>query len=220
MPDVTQDFTDDGFHEIHLSGKQLVFLFMLTTVLSIFIFMVGVLVGRDVAAKRAEEASSQPATGSEATTTEAADPGAPPAEPPPAPTEDELSYHDRLKSNAAAEEKPAAPAPEPQAEPPAKPVPAPAKPVSAPAPAGANVPTSGRPGTWVIQVVALKDRAAAAALVQRLGGKGYPAFLETPARGAPVIYRVRIGRYSDRREAEQVGRRLEKEEQFTSVITR
>jgi len=37
---------DDGFHEIHLSGKQLVFLFMSTTVVAIVIFLCGVLVGR------------------------------------------------------------------------------------------------------------------------------------------------------------------------------
>jgi cell division septation protein DedD len=72
----------------------------------------------------------------------------------------------------------------------------------------------------VIQVTALKDRPTAVALVQRLAGKGYPAFLETPAVGT---YRVRVGRYKDRREAEQVSRRLEKEEpfrSFRSVISR
>ena len=39
---------DDGFHEIQLSGKQLVFLFMATTVVSVVIFLCGVLVGRGV----------------------------------------------------------------------------------------------------------------------------------------------------------------------------
>ena len=37
---------EDGFHEIQLSGKQLVFLFMATTIVSIVIFLCGVLVGR------------------------------------------------------------------------------------------------------------------------------------------------------------------------------
>ena len=48
MADVTHEFGDDGFHEIHLSGKQLVFLFMATTVVSIVIFLCGVQVGRGV----------------------------------------------------------------------------------------------------------------------------------------------------------------------------
>ena len=37
---------DDGFHEIQLNGKQLVFLFMAATVVSVVIFLCGVLVGR------------------------------------------------------------------------------------------------------------------------------------------------------------------------------
>ena len=48
MSDFSNDATDDGFHEIQLSGKQLVFLFMATTVVSVVIFLCGVLVGRGV----------------------------------------------------------------------------------------------------------------------------------------------------------------------------
>ena len=44
---------DDGFHEIQLNGKQLVFLFMAATVVSVVIFLCGVLVGRGVRAERA-----------------------------------------------------------------------------------------------------------------------------------------------------------------------
>ena len=40
--------SDDGFSEIQLSGKQLVFLFMATTVIAVVIFLCGVLVGRGV----------------------------------------------------------------------------------------------------------------------------------------------------------------------------
>ncbi len=40
---------DDSFHEIQLSGKQLVFLFMAITVVSVVIFLCGVLVGRGCA---------------------------------------------------------------------------------------------------------------------------------------------------------------------------
>ena len=45
---MAHELHDDGFHEIQLSGKQLVFLFMATTVVSIVIFLCGVLVGRGV----------------------------------------------------------------------------------------------------------------------------------------------------------------------------
>ena len=47
MSDITHDGADDGFHEIQLSGKQLVFLFMATTCVSVIIFLCGVMVGRD-----------------------------------------------------------------------------------------------------------------------------------------------------------------------------
>src|SRR5437899_5782523 len=43
---------DDGFHEIQLNGKQLVFLFMAATVVSVVIFLCGVLVGRGVRTER------------------------------------------------------------------------------------------------------------------------------------------------------------------------
>ncbi len=43
---------DDGFHEIQLNGKQLVFLFMAATVVSVVIFLCGVLVGRGVRGQR------------------------------------------------------------------------------------------------------------------------------------------------------------------------
>jgi cell division septation protein DedD len=72
---------------------------------------------------------------------------------------------------------------------------------------------------WVVQVQALKGQAAANAVAQRLAGKGYPAFVLSPAQGAPSIYRVQVGRFNDRREAEQVARRLEKEEQFKPWIS-
>jgi cell division septation protein DedD len=72
-----------------------------------------------------------------------------------------------------------------------------------------------------VQVVALTDRAAAMAVVQRLSGKGYNAFLVSPPPGAPVQnYKVQVGRYNDRSEAEQIKSRLKKEEQFEPWILR
>jgi DedD protein len=83
-----------------------------------------------------------------------------------------------------------------------------------------GVPTSGLPGSWFLQVAAVKNRPAAAKMVETLRAKGYPAYLENPPAGSPPIYRVRVGRYKDRAEAEQVARRLQKEEQFSSDIRR
>jgi cell division septation protein DedD len=72
-----------------------------------------------------------------------------------------------------------------------------------------------------VQIVALRDRGAASSIVQRLSGKGYPAFVVNPTAGTPApVFKVQVGRYADRDEAEQVARRLEKEEQFKPWVSR
>ena len=71
---------DDGFHEIQLNGKQLVFLFMAATVVSVVIFLCGVLVGRGVRAERGVDMASNGSPEAIATT-----PQQPVATPTPAP---------------------------------------------------------------------------------------------------------------------------------------
>src|SRR4051812_3402772 len=61
---------DDGLHEIQLNGKQLVFLFMASTVVAVVIFLCGVMVGRGVRVQRpagALEASADTLTDPTAT---------------------------------------------------------------------------------------------------------------------------------------------------------
>jgi cell division septation protein DedD len=225
----TPDTAEDGFHEIQLSGKQLVFLFMATTVVSVVIFLCGVLVGRGV--RSGSELDRPTDTAAVDQTPAAPDTSVPPtaegAAPPQPISEAELSYHDRLQQEKPKEQlKPPtpepAPAPAPQQPAAAKPVQPP--PASAPAAtsarSGADVPTTGRPGSWVIQVHALRNREAASSIVQRLIAKGYPAFLPAPPAGQPAIYRVQIGKYRDRAEADQVARRLAKEEQLRPEVKR
>ena len=57
-------------------------------------------------------------------------------------------------------------------------------------------------------------------IVKRLAGKGYPAYVVAPAKGAPPVFRVRVGKYKDRGEADTVAARLQKEEQFKPWIVR
>jgi DedD protein len=222
VPELTHDSAEDGFHEIQLSGKQVVFLIMAGIVLSSVVFFFGVAVGRGVLASRGGETPESEPISSNATPVAEAEAAPPSGEPPAPPADDELSYHKRLQGGAPAREelKPQSSDP-PAAKPAASAPPAAVTEKAAPPPsAGPDVPQAGRPGVWVIQVHALQNRATAAALVQRLVAKGYPAFLSNPPAGSPEIYRVQIGRYADRREADQVARRLEKEEQFTPQIKR
>lgn len=137
--------SDEGFREIQLNGKQLVFMFMAVTVVLVVTFLFGVLVGRGAreGAETADIASSEvapdpglaPASDNTAPSPAAASSS---AQAPAAPAE-ELSYAERLLRDTPPEEtlKPApdtarqspAPAPvvqEPVAEKPLAPRPAPA----------------------------------------------------------------------------------------------
>ena len=219
---------DEGFHEIQLSGKQLVFAFMLTTLVAVAIFLLGVQVGRGVKSERAasgevaDNVATAPPPAASAPSQPAASSG-PPAAEPPAPAQepdDELSYAKRLQGgNAGAQDK-VSPAPAAQATT-AKETPAPvASPkTAAPKQAAAAAPVdNGKPGQWIVQLAAIQDRVEAANIAQRLGGKGYPAFVLDPAPGAPVIYRVQVGGYPDREKADQAARKLEKDEHFKPYV--
>ena len=69
-----------------------------------------------------------------------------------------------------------------------------------------------------MQVISVRDRSAAVAMARRLSAKGYPAFVVDPASDAPRMFRVQVGGYSDKNEAEQASRRLEKDEQLKPLV--
>jgi cell division septation protein DedD len=225
VPELSHDPIDDGFHEIQLSGKQLVFLFMVTTVIAVVIFICGVLVGRDVRptadAAAALTANTEP--------TPAADlppavPAAAPADDPPTPaSEDGLQYGKRLEDGPSV---PEVLKPRSEPSPPSAPVEAAMPPTSRPEPRGesrdaARSPEPSRSGVWIVQVAALSDRTAAGSIQKRLSAKGYPAFVVSPPPSASKkIYKVQVGRYDERGQADQVARRLEKEEKLSPWISR
>lgn len=231
--------SDDGFHEIQLSGKQLVFLFMATTVVSVVIFLCGVLVGRGVRARQAPALSAFAGgagpVGAMAFDEETDDTGtlaiddADEAVSTAGTIDDAgtLSYFKRLDGEAPVTEtleglpapEPAGPAPDPELDqpmldlPPSEAPPALADLDAAPAAA----PVEG----FTVQVTALRGRSDAEAIREQLTRKGYPAYVLEPAPDAPAaVFRVRVGRYADRAEAEEIRRRLEQEEQFKPWITR
>jgi cell division septation protein DedD len=248
VSDLSNDATDDGFHEIQLSGKQLVFLFMATTVVSVVIFLCGVLVGRGVRGEALAAGGNKSPMSTAGPTPTATDAGpSVGATPPPSVSEDakspendkELTYTDRLTSDKPAAENvktskpkettealvtpPTPPAPAAPVNPAPK-TPAPKGTTSTPEPASDAAPKAPEPsrnGVWAVQVVALTDRAAAQAVVDRLSGKGYPAFLVPPQASAAVKnYKVQIGRFEDRGKALEVANKLKAEEQFEPWILR
>jgi cell division septation protein DedD len=71
-----------------------------------------------------------------------------------------------------------------------------------------------------VQIAALNVRSEADAIAKRLSSKGYAAYVMTPASGTPSVFRVRVGKFITRREAETIAAKLQKEEQFKPWVTR
>lgn len=217
---------DDGFREIQLNGKQLVFMAMAFVVIAGGIFLMGVLVGRGVRAERGLP------DGTVASAVES-EPPLPPASvgqgssDTPITAGEQLSYAERLGNEPAADSleksaesalpaEPPTPKPEAPASTSTTPEPEP-EPALVPAAAGSTEPASTG---FAIQVAALRERREADSIVKRLAGKGYPAYVLAPAEGAPSVYRVRVGKFKQRREADTVAARLQKEEQFKPWVVR
>ena len=201
---------------------------MAATVVSVVIFLCGVLVGRGVRTERATQSAEN------TTATIEPAPQAVPAEKPPSgsdpttaaappPTVDDLSYFNRLEKQTQPAEDlkvakaPDAPAPKEVPKPVAKDLPPQPPPKEQPAPkASVDAPDGG----YVIQVAAMPEHGVADAMAKRLTSKGYSAFVMTADGARPTMYRVRIGRFKTKREAESVAAKLQKEEQFKPWITR
>ncbi len=237
---MAHELHDDGFHEIQLSGKQLVFLFMATTVVSIVIFLCGVLVGRGVQGGRATIAEAV-GLGASALPGDEDESASPPSSGEPTPVSG-LSYPDNLAGGdgspaqvapgAAADmattpvpvaSAPAAAAAAPPAAPPAAPAAVQAPPAVEPKPAAAPPSAGPAPaddGGFTVQVTALKSRPEADAIAQRLQTRGYKAYVVAPGAGGQVIYKVRVGVNMQRQDADKVMRRLQSEEKFKPWITR
>jgi cell division protein FtsN len=229
--------SDQGFHEINLSGKQLFFLFMAAVVLGVVVFLLGVSVGQGV-----REAAPQTAS----TNADASVPGdtTVPAEVPPTKTSPaDLTYHEKLLGTAdPTKAEPPVPPPDAPpaggagtgsdagttAAPPASTLaqtqPAPAEPkagaadrrAAAPAPGGGK-PAAQTPAEdpWFVQVDAFRSKDLANKQINLLKSQGYPALLVTVTEGVP--YKVRVGPFATRAEAVTTAAKLEKEGHRPSV---
>ena len=106
------------------------------------------------------------------------------------------------------------PPPAPKATPRATPR---ATPKATPAPRTAAKPAASPLNRLTIQVGAFKERAAAEAIVKRLKGKGYSAYLVPVSEG---LYNVRVGSFTDREDAERILAKLESQEKFKPFIVK
>jgi DedD protein len=225
---------DEGLHEIQLKGKQLVFLFMASTIVAVVIFLCGVMVGRGVRVQRAVEPAAAAGDSSGDPTVEkplsAPSPTVTSPSTAPVAGNEILTYPDRLGGPGAPDETlklqsapekdvPSTVPTKAKVNPPvAKPAPSrePVTPVST----KGNAPAEPAGSGFVVQIAAVNDRGEAEAIARRLAGKGYPTFVTTPRGDGPKMFRVRIGKYQTRHEAQTIAARLQKEDQFRPWITR
>ena len=225
---------EEGFHEIHLNGKQLVFMFMATTVVAVVIFLSGVMVGRGVPARRAAAEAITTATSVAVDPTAPADTGrAVPTRTTgtsdaPVTTHETLTYAERLEAPTPPRETlnaigdaPASASTVPSGDkaPPAARASASARATpDKPAPQADTALVEPPGAGWAVQVMAVPvaQRADAEALARRLDAKGYPSYVVP--RGNRLA--VRVGKYPNQRDAEAVSARLKKEEQFDPWVTR
>jgi cell division septation protein DedD len=216
---------DEAFHEIQMKGKQLVFLFMLATVAAVVIFLCGVMVGRGVRTQRAAELAELTSESTSDLTAGAQVAPTPSAEAAPA-GQEKLTYPQRLEAPTAPAETLKESQPTDSRTAMDQPAATAATPAATAFPASLRgpqpPPAAAEPGGdgFAVQVAAIRGRGEADAMVRRLKNKGYPAYVMTPARGAPSLYRVRVGKFKDRRAAEVTASRLQREEQFKPWITR
>jgi|SRR5688572_8631147 septal ring-binding cell division protein DamX len=227
-------------HEIQLNGKQLVFMFMAATVVSVVIFLCGVMVGRGVRQPDVGllAANTIPADLTASFDDAGSDAAAVPADPAPVPEAEEetLSYPERLEAPVPVNE-PVKPTPAP------KPVPAAPKPAVTAPPVAASRPAAApavnakpappvvnaKPAApaepaskvrfaepqgkgFVIQVRAFPTQAEADAMAARLERKGYQTFVTLNEDASRLRYRVRIGKFPTKQERDAVVSRLKKEE--------
>jgi cell division septation protein DedD len=226
--------SDESLREFQLNGKQLVFVFMASTIVAVVIFLCGVMVGRGATAAQTAIVAGRTVEVGDPTEGAVLEPAvtlpsAPTDVPPVAPGDDpELKYPTSLTTEnpkpdlepVSAPSRPASPrSPAVIKSAPAAPAVAAAVPSAPSRPSASaeretNTEPSG-PG-FVVQVAATPRRAEAEAIRGRLQSKGYPAFVTTAGR----LFRVRVGKYKDRVEATTVSKRLETEERFKPWVTR
>ncbi len=184
-------------YEIQLGNKQLIFIFFIAIVICGLFFMVGVKVGKEAKEVELKVARDYATLGVK-------------------PSPQETGGQDIASPEEIALPEPTKEETEPQAEPPQ---------MEKPSPTGEEEArrqtTPEAKEFYTIQVMAISDRARAFSVRDNLKNRGYSAYVVTTT-GADdkVTYKVRVGRFATREEAQKVAKQLEEREKLTTWITR
>ena len=219
------EYDEAGYYEIQLNNKQLVFFFMAAVAIAVVVFLCGVMVGRgvrdaaiaaagnNIASRPSESPSSELSGIAEMDLSNELD------------DQERLErpeVDDRLEDGSSSPEKLVAMAtkikpPEP---PTPKPKSTPAKkdpPPKAPVKSKSRGSIGSQQGAFTIQVVALKTEEAAKKMVSGLRAKNYRAYVEPG--GQTGLFRVRVGWFATRVEAQRAATKLQEEEKLKPYIT-
>lgn len=183
--------SDQGFREVQLSGKQVVFLFMALAVVLVGTFLLGVSVGRRVEPETVNAQATPTATSAPP------DPAAP-MPPPTATAPGDFRYKETLRGQ------PVPPTPTPSAKPSPANEPIVQSPKATPTPEAKAAPPAGE--AFYVQVNAFTSSDNASKELSGLKAKGITAARMDKSGGH---YLVRVGPF-DRKEADAMSARLRK----------
>jgi cell division septation protein DedD len=215
---------DDRSRGVHLTDKQLVFVFMSATVAAVVVFLCGVLVGRGVQAARgplndaAMMSPSQVVSDAGPVESPVADAPARSGAGSPARRAADYTYPELLGKTPPSEQL-TVPAPAPEPGLPAREA---AVPPGVPEDAAGTPETNTPSGDYTVQIAAVKKRPEADAIVKQLKAKGYDAYVFVPEGGDRLgVFRVRVGAFKDKQQADVLAQRIKREEKrYKPWVTR
>ena len=190
---------DQSFYEIHLNTPHLVLAFLAATVVGVTVFWLGVVIGRGQTdpGLSDEWQASTPATVGEEEPLEFYEAVGEPTEQPRVADETPSAATDSPTEAAAEQDPVSAPRFEP-----ADPVDEQRATVVAESASGLPRPDASLPSGWIVQVRSTPDRPNADSLQSALVEAGFPAFVVSAEVDGVTWYRVRVGRYRSKGEAD------------------
>jgi len=209
---------EPSYYEVALTNRQVLIAFVALLTCLVAAFFSGVWIGRgDPAAPRAASLEAR-------------------ATPSPEPQLDQLSFFSGREAGARAGGTPELPptqTPQPTRQPVAVPVPTaaatrpPSTPTAAPTATPTRVPTPAptraaapaAQGTVFVQVYSSTNGARAREIAGELRKAGFPVVLAEAPAGGGTTYRVRVGPYPSRDQAEQAASKLRKQHRLDTWVT-
>lgn len=207
--------------ELSLDGRQVASIVVGALVVLAVVFILGFNVGKQLAVRQLEAGHPGDLDALDRAPAAPAAP-APPAEP--------LTFHDKLTKERPAPPPPPepaqppapqaaapAPAPQPAAPPAAAPAPPPAPPP--PPPPRAPAPVAAAPlKAWTVQLAAAEDRGEAERIATRFAALG-PRIEEADVPGKGRFYRVRVGSFDTKDEAQRYLKDVARETGAKGIVT-